>query len=110
MSFEEFDRYWNTTHAEIVTSAPEFTRHVRRYLQSHLVTDYTGAGDTSKLTTQWGKAPLDGIGEMVAAFNEPQFMEKIAPDDEKFVGAAGTQLFTLKEVQKFPVLERLFSA
>ncbi len=116
MSFEAFDHYWNHTHGGIVTSVPEFTRHVRRYVQSHLVTEYTGAGDTSKLTSQWGKAAYDGIAEiwfdsitdMVAAFNEPQFMKTIAPDDEKFVGAVETQLFTLKEVQKFPVLERLF--
>lgn len=117
MSFAEFDRYWNTTHAKIVTSVPEFTRHVRRYVQAHLVSEYTGTGDTSKLTTQWGKASYDGIAElwfdsiaeMVAAFNEPKFMEHIAPDDEKFVGATETQLFTLKEIQKYPALERLFS-
>ncbi len=116
MSFAEFDQYWNTTHGDIVTSVPAFTRHVRRYVQSHLVVDYTGEGDSSKLTTQWGKAAFDGIAElwfdgipeMVAAFNEPAFMEKIAPDDEKFVDAAGTQIFTLKEVEKIPVKEKLY--
>lgn len=110
MSFEEFDHYWNHTHGGIVTSVPEFTRHVRRYVQSHLVTDYSGADDTSKLTNQWRKAPYDGIAElwfdsiadMVTAFNEAKFMEKIAPDDEMFVEGATTQLFTLKEIEKFP--------
>lgn len=116
MSFAEFDRYWNETHARIVTSVPEFTRHVRRYVQSHLVTEYTGAGDSSKLVTQWGKAAFDGIAElwfdsiadMVAAFNEPKFVEKIAPDDEMFVDRAGTELMALREVPKHPVFERLF--
>jgi uncharacterized protein (TIGR02118 family) len=116
MSFDDYDRYWNGPHAQIVTSVPEFTRHVRRYVQSHLAAEYTGAGDSSKLTSQWGKAPFDGIAElwfdslleMVAAFNEPKFVENIAPDDEKFVGHAGTQLFTLKEVQKYPVFERMY--
>lgn len=111
MSFDDYDRYWNVQHAEIVTGVPEFTRHVRRYVQSHLVTEYTGAGDTSKLTSQWGQAAFDGIAElwfdsiadMVTAFNEPKFLETIAPDDEKFVDPAGTQLFTLREVQKFPL-------
>ena len=116
MSFAEFDRYWNVTHGAIVTSVPEFTRHVRRYVQAHLVAEYTGDGDPSKLTSQWGKAALDviaelwfdSIAEMITAFNEPKFMARIAPDDEKFVDAVGTQLFTLREVQKFPVMERLF--
>jgi uncharacterized protein (TIGR02118 family) len=118
MTFAEFDRYWNITHGAIVTGVPEFTRHVRRYVQSHLVAAYTGDGDSSKLTSQWGKAAFDGIAElwfdsvkdMVTAFNEPAFMEEIAPDDEKFVDPVGTQLFTLKEVQKFPVLERLYKS
>jgi uncharacterized protein (TIGR02118 family) len=109
MTFAEFDRYWDTTHANIVTSVPEFTRHVRRYVQSHLVADYSGDGDASKLATQWGAAAFDGIAElmfdsttdMIAAFNEPKFMEKIAPDDEQFVDPSGTQLFTLIEIDKY---------
>jgi hypothetical protein len=78
-------------------------------VQAHLVAEYSGAGDSSKLATQWGKAAFDGIAElwfdttrdMIAAFNEPEFIAKIAPDDENFVDAAGTQLFALKEVEKF---------
>ncbi len=113
MSFEEFDEYWNHPHGNLVTSVPEFTRHVRRYVQAHLVPEYTGEGDTSKLATQWGKAAFDGIAElwfdsvpeMVAAFNEPQFMARIAPDDEKFVDPVGTQLFVLTETPKFPQKE-----
>ncbi len=110
MTFEEFDHYWNHIHGAIVTGVPEFTRHVRRYVQSHWVAGYTGAGDASKLTSQWQRAPFDGIAElwfdsiaaMVTAFNEPQFMAKIAPDDEKFVDAVHTQLFTVREIEKFP--------
>lgn len=111
MTFAEFDRYWDTKHAEIVTSVPEFTRHVRRYVQAHVATDYSGDADQSKLATQWGVADFDGIAElwfdsvddMVRAFNEPAFIEKIAPDDEKFVDPVGTQLFVLNEVDKYPV-------
>lgn len=116
MSFDEFDHYWNHMHGAIVTGVPEFTRHVRRYVQCHWVAGYSGAGDASKLTTQWRRAPFDGIAElwfdsiadMVVAFNEPQFMAKIAPDDEKFVDAVHTQLFTLREVEKFPVKEAMY--
>lgn len=117
MSFEEFDHYWNHIHGAIVTGVPEFTRHVRRYVQSHWLPGYSGAGDTSKLGSQWRRAPFDGIAElwfdsiadMVTAFNEPQFMAKIAPDDEKFVDAVHTQLFTLREIEKFPTTQALYS-
>lgn len=116
MSFQEFDDYWNHIHGEIVTSVPEFTRHVRRYVQSHWVAEYSGAGDKSKLAMEWHRAPYDGIAElwfdsirdMVAAFNEPKFMEKIAPDDEKFVDGVHTQLLTLREVEKFPVSKNMY--
>ena len=112
MSFDDFDTYWNTTHAEIVTSVPEFTRHVRRYVQSHVIQEYTGAGDTSKLTNQWRFAPFDGIAELwfdgaaevVQAFNEPAFIAKVAPDDKNFVDQAGTRLVIVQEIEKFPNL------
>ena len=116
MTFQEFDRYWLGRHAEVVLGVPEFTRHVRRYVQAHLVPEYTGAGDTSKLATQWDVAAYDGIAElwfdsieaMVGAFNEPKFLERIAPDDHNFVDAVGTQLFTFREVPKHPHFERMY--
>ena len=82
----------------------------------HLVTDYSGADDASKLTNQWRKAPYDGIAElwfdsiaaMVTAFDEAKFMENIAPDDEMFVEGATTQLFTLREIEKFPLKRRIY--
>ena len=117
MSFEEFDQYWNHIHGAIVTGVPEFARHVRRYVQSHWVADYSGAGDVSTLSSPWRRAPFDGIAElwfdsiadMVRAFNEPQFMATIAPDDEKFVDAIHTQLFTLREIEKLPTTHSLYS-
>ena len=51
---------------------------------------------------------FDSITDMVAAFNEPKFMEKIAPDDEKFVDAVDTQLFTLREIEKFPIQTNMY--
>ncbi|MFY9327611.1 MAG: EthD domain-containing protein [Georgfuchsia sp.] len=111
MSFEDYDKYWIGRHADIVTSVPEFTRHVRRYVQSHLVKEYTGQGDNSKLTKQWGQAAFDGIAElwfdsiedMTKAFNEPRFVEIVAPDDNNFVDHTATKLFVLREVEKIPL-------
>jgi uncharacterized protein (TIGR02118 family) len=40
MSVAEFQRYWRTEHAEIVKGTPK----LRRYVQSHLVTEHYGAG------------------------------------------------------------------
>jgi uncharacterized protein (TIGR02118 family) len=114
MSFEDFDHYWDVDHAELVTSVPEFTRHVRRYVQAHLVPEYTGEGDESKLQSQWGKAAFDGIAElwfdstedMVAAFNEPKFLELIGPDDPNFIDPPNTELMVLSELDKVPMKEK----
>ena len=112
MSFEQFDRYWDGTHGALVVSIPEFTRHVRRYSQAHIVDPtYDGAG------MAWKRADYDGIAEvwfddptaMSTAFNEPQFMAQIAPDDEKFVDAVHTQLFTLREIEKLPGTNTMYS-
>jgi hypothetical protein len=39
---------------------------------------------------------------MVAAFNEPKFIEQIAPDDEKFIDQSATQLMVLREADMIP--------
>ena len=56
MSFEDFDRYWDGLHSELVVGMSEFTRHVRRYSQSHIIDPtYGGKG------MAWTRANFDGI-------------------------------------------------
>ena len=84
LTHEEFDRYWRDTHAEVIKSVPEFTRHVRRYVQCHGV---EGSGPLG------GDGGYDGIAELwfddaaavERAVSEPRYLEVIRADEHKFV-------------------------
>jgi uncharacterized protein (TIGR02118 family) len=103
MSFDDFDDHWLNKHGKLVLTVPEFTRHLRRYVQCHVL-----QGDV--LPDGWLRADFDGlaelyfddISEMVAAFNEQQFLEIIGPDDARYIDVPRTELMTVKEFEVLP--------
>ena len=93
----EFSAYWRTQHGPLVRSVPEFMRHVRKYVQCHLVSDTAPFG---------GEAAYDGVAELwfdtpeelTRAFNEPRYLEIIRPDELKFVDISNCISFVTEEV------------
>lgn len=86
MSFAEFDEYWDKTHGKVVMSVPEFTRYIRKYVQSHLRPDLSSPFPSADSGFD-GYAELwfDDLDSMNAAFNEPRYLEVIRPDELKFI-------------------------
>ena len=101
MSKEEFDRYWSGPHADHVLGCADFRRHVRRYVQSHVVTR-EGIKLPWEVAEYDGQAELcfDSVAEMNAAFNEPRFLAEIHPDDAAFIDMAGCKLMVVEEILK----------
>ena len=98
MTWEEFDAYWKHHHGTVVKSVPEFIRHVRKYVQCHLVkgTIPLGtAGDHDGVAELW----FDSVEELVAAFNEPRYLEIIRPDELKFADLNKCVSFITEELQ-----------
>jgi uncharacterized protein (TIGR02118 family) len=97
MTRNEFDAYWQNQHGPLVKSVPEFMRHVRKYVQCHLIQDAVPLG---------AEAPYDGVAELwfdsaeeiTLAFNEPKYLEIIRPDEHKFADLAGSISFVTQEV------------
>ncbi len=97
MTREEFSLYWRHHHGPLVKSVPEFTRHVRKYVQCHLVGDSVPLGTTGAydgVAELWFDSPED----LVKAFNEPQYLEIIRPDELKFVDLGKCISFITEEV------------
>ncbi len=97
MTHEEFDRYWRENHGPLVRSVPEFIRHVRKYVQCHIVSNSVplGAGsDYDGVAELW----FDNLDELNRAFNEPRYLEIIRPDELKFVDLANSVSFVTEEV------------
>ena len=84
MPFAEFDHYWRHHHATVIKSVPEFSRHVRRYVQCHLSgedTPFAARGAYDGVAELW----FDDLAGLNAAFAEPRYLEVIRPDELKFV-------------------------
>jgi len=98
MSPADFHRYWKEVHAPTVKSVPEFMRHLRKYVQSHTVSDavpgFPAASEYDGLAELW----FDNLEEVGKAFHEPRYMEIIRPDEGKFADLAGSTLFVAEEI------------
>jgi uncharacterized protein (TIGR02118 family) len=104
MSAEEFHRYWRDVHAPFVMGISEFTRYVRKYVQSHAVdaqASVPGAG---------GAPPFDGLAEiwfeslddMRKAFAEPRYLSEIRADELKFLDLPNCVALMVEELPMFP--------
>ena len=97
MTRKKFDAYWQNQHGPLVKSVPEFMRHVRKYVQCHIVENSVPLGVA---------APYDGVAELwfdsaeeiAQAFNEPRYLEIIRPDEHKFAELADCISFVTQEV------------
>jgi uncharacterized protein (TIGR02118 family) len=96
LSREEFSAYWRNQHGPLVRSVPEFSRHVRKYVQCHLVEGVVPlgtAGSHDGVAGLW----FDSVEDLIRAFNEPRYLEVIRPDEQKFVDAAKCTSFITEE-------------
>jgi len=86
MSREEFQDYWRTVHGPLVMSIPENIRHVRKYVQSHTLSDWFPflAGD-GPLYDGAAEIWCDNLEAALEMFAEPTYRELIYPDEQKFL-------------------------
>jgi uncharacterized protein (TIGR02118 family) len=93
----EFSDYWRNQHGPLVRSVPEFMRHVRKYVQCHIV---AGAPPLGVEGAYDGVAELwfDNPEEIARAFEEPRYLEIIRPDELKFVDLPNCISFLTEEV------------
>ncbi len=87
LDVEAFHRRWREGHARLVAETPSVARHIVRYEQNpRSAADYARDGD----------AGFDGVAiawyrsraAMEALFAEPEYLERIRPDEEQLSDAA----------------------
>ncbi len=102
MSSAEFHRYWKDVHGPLVKGVPEFMRHVRKYIQSHSVSDKVPTFPTAPSHYD-GVAELwfDSLEDIGKAFNEPRYMEVIRVDEPKFLDLPNCCIFVAEEVPMY---------
>ncbi|MBI3245145.1 MAG: EthD domain-containing protein [Deltaproteobacteria bacterium] len=97
MTHEEFSAYWRNHHGPLVRSVPEFIRHVKKYVQCHLVKGALplgAAGDYDGVAELW----FDSVESLTTAFNEPRYLAIIRPDELTFADLSKSISFVTEEV------------
>ncbi len=101
LSREDFEDHWLNRHGQLVLSVPEFARYLKRYV----LYPYDREAEGQALVLG-GESEYDGVGElwfeshaaMVAAFNEPRYLEIIRPDEDLFLDRDGCLTFVTRPV------------
>ena len=98
LSHAQFDSYWREQHAAVIKSVPEFTRHVRRYMQNHRAaedTPFLGVGANDGVAELW----FDDMAALNAAIAEPRYLEVIRMDELRFVNMERTVSMVTAELE-----------
>jgi|TARA_B110000196_G_C20637077_1_gene426781 uncharacterized protein (TIGR02118 family) len=98
LTFEEFDTYWREKHAPLIKSVTDFSRHVRKYVQSHRAAGdvaFSEAADYDGVAELW----FDDVESLNTAFTEPKYMEFIRPDELKFADLERCESIVCEEFQ-----------
>jgi uncharacterized protein (TIGR02118 family) len=85
LSREEFQEYWEHRHGPLFLGLPEIEAHVTKYVQNHVIEEYTGAfGDRYDGVVEIGVSSVEGL----VAPMTPAAREVLQPDEEQFVDLA----------------------
>jgi uncharacterized protein (TIGR02118 family) len=86
LSVEQFHRHWREVHAPLVSETPSVARHIHRYEQNpRAPEDYARDDDGfDGVAIAWYRSR----DEMEALFREPEYLERIRPDEERLSDSA----------------------
>ncbi len=103
LSRSECHKYWQNMHAPLVLGAAEMIKPLRRYVQSHCLED--GAAGLPPMRYD-GMAELwfDGVADLQACFGR-QSLEKVHPDEPKFVDPGHSSALIAKEYVLYEAAE-----
>ena len=86
MTHDEFVHYQRDVHRPLLTSIPEFSRYVRRFVVSFPIAapDYSGP-DYDSVVEAW----FDSMEDMNALYFSDNFASTVAPDHQNFMDLSG---------------------
>jgi hypothetical protein len=93
LSVEEFHQKWRE-HGRMIAAEPAFRKHIKRYEQHH-GTD--GDAPYDGLVLQW----FDDYEGFLGFLREPQYMEKVRPDEAALLDMDGLVVLFTDEAETF---------
>jgi EthD domain len=82
LSREQFSEAWEHTHGRLFLSVPEIDAHVTKYVQNHVLDEFTGPlGDDFDGVVEIGFADLGDVSEIFGQ----AYLDRVRPDEQRFV-------------------------
>lgn len=100
MSPEDFHKHWSSNHAQLVRTNAASLKYIRKYVQCHTIPDEYKRGEVAYDGT--AEIWFDSVGDKEAFFSDPEYLEKIQPDEKRFADMTKTVFFVTEEE---PILE-----
>lgn len=94
ISVEDFHDYWRTTHAELIKGLG-ISRYIRKYVQCHTAAEEYAAGEPAYDGT--AEVWFDSAADKEKFLADPEFAEKVVPDNLKFADMEKTVFFLTRE-------------
>ena len=100
MDIQNFHDYWRDTHANLIKTTPICLKYIRKYVQCHTVSEEYNVGEVSYDGT--AELWFDSMEDKDRFFQAPEYLEKIRPDELKFLDLTKTTFFVTYEEQIIP--------
>ncbi|MBK7902976.1 MAG: EthD domain-containing protein [Proteobacteria bacterium] len=84
MSLAECHSHLREVHGPLVASVPEFTRHVRGYVQNYAVAEAREFIRSDFVADGAAELWFDSAETFISAYSEPLYLERIRPDEANF--------------------------
>lgn len=84
MSREDCHKYLRLSHGPRVAGVPEFSRHVRRYVQNYSLPELAALGTPRFIADGAAELWFDTPDSFVRAYAEPRYLQHIRPDESNF--------------------------
>lgn len=100
LSVEEFHDHWRTIHANLIKTTPVCLKYIRKYVQCHTVAEEYKLGEVPYDGT--AELWFDSIADKDKFFQDPEYLEKIRPDELRFADLTLTRFFVTREEPVLP--------
>lgn len=84
MSRAQCHEHLRNVHGPLVRSVPEFTQHVRGYVQNFAETEVAGLHNPEYVADGAAELWFDDAASFVTAYSEPLYLKGIRPDEANF--------------------------
>jgi EthD domain-containing protein len=92
---EQFFTHWEHVHAPIFLGVPDIDAHVTKYVQNHVIEEFTGVmGDRFDGVVEIGLARIEDVP---LVFRQ-SYLDIVRPDEERFVDLASMIVVVTDEV------------